>query len=63
MMPSGSNRNKQSKTVVGIVATAYLRIEDMNYDQYRSATREKKLVPIYVVLLQSFWKPLITSCK
>jgi hypothetical protein len=52
----GKIGTRNSKTVVGIAANAKLWIQDMGYDQYRPATSGGKiLVPIHVVLLQSFW--------
>jgi hypothetical protein len=42
-----------SKTVAGIAATASLSIQDMDYDQYRSATLFKNKLALIHVLLQS----------
>jgi hypothetical protein len=36
--PLGQIKTRNSKTVVGIAATAYLWIQDMDYDQFRQAT-------------------------
>jgi hypothetical protein len=48
MMTSGSNRNKQQQSSGG--PTAKLRIQDIDYDQYRPATPlQNKLVPIHVL--------------
>jgi hypothetical protein len=38
MMACGSIGTRNSKTAEGIAATAYLRIQDMDHDQYRLAT-------------------------
>jgi hypothetical protein len=54
---------RNSKSVVGIAATAYLWIQDMEYDQYRPAKSKKNMVPILVVLFQLFWPQFITSGK
>jgi hypothetical protein len=53
--PVGQIGTSNSKTVVAIVATAYLWIQDMDYDQYWPATVGKLLVLIHVMLLQSLW--------
>jgi hypothetical protein len=55
MMASGSNRNKQQQNSGDIAATAYLWIQDMDYDEYRPATPlDTLLLPIHV-LFWSLW--------
>jgi hypothetical protein len=53
--PVGKIGTRNSKTLVGIAASAYLWIQNMDYDQYRQATPFKNMLALIHVLLQSLW--------
>jgi cysteine sulfinate desulfinase/cysteine desulfurase-like protein len=53
--PVGQLGTSNSKTVVGIEATAYLWIQDMDYHQYRPAKPFKNKLAFIHLLLQSLW--------
>jgi hypothetical protein len=53
--PLGELGRSNSKTVVSIAATAKLRIQDMDYGQYRPALPFENMLVLIHVPLQSLW--------
>jgi hypothetical protein len=61
--PLGQIGTRNSKTVLGIAATAKMWIHDMDYDQYRPATSYNTLMLHIHLLLHSLWldSPPVTN--